>query len=875
MTENEILIAARLFQSANPDVARKLSAVRARVRAFTAGQTIFEAGEAADGVFVLSAARDAGAGGAEPLVQVRLVQDGAARALRLARIVKGDVFGETELLAAGLDPKAGKRTTNARALTAGRAIGLSYADLAELLEIDPAIRTRLLKLGSRRLLDAVWAQHSIGNEDPDIVLADWLVEYAADLGVSASNRVSFPRKLSQSEIADELGVSRETVSRRLKEWERSGLVISSAAGLELVDYSRLVRIAGLISGRDRGALARAVADVAAEVDAGDLIDARNIGADMLRYFPSSPELLHLAALASARSGDGEEAVAILKGARLTAEGDLDALRERVARALENPFASMERIATSDFIDEGFDDDEEVAAPDSTAVERLVADLAALEARLLKDHAFAAGDGAESALAAESHRAYAAIWRRVGNWYAGVNAAAMALASGDTGEAKALAGEILKRLPKEPKDYWAAATRAEALFLSGDNDAGMAALRHAGETQDATESSRASTSLQLRRLAPRLGLEMNQVSAALGIRSVLLVTGHLFRGVEMSAEVQAEAAERIRAQTEAILKDRNAGNVFGALASGTDIVVAETALDLGIPFHAVLPFPVARYAELSVAIGDPPDASGHWRKRFDDVLARAASLTLTDDELPLDRDLDGHFYYSFRFMAGMALMRAELLEAECRLLAVTDGASAKNIAGSSRAVADWLEAGRAVDHIAFPYKRSAPAGRARGGSSFRPCVLLWDATDARADLDSVKKSGLAKKKEFLVVPRTSRAGGEGTCVVAPDLVSAMQLAEACAKKSETLRVICDFGPVLGGEMEPDPKMIARLKSGSDMPGFPTGRAIATLTFATQAVVEFGARLDVKAVGRAEEGKADGEARGRRKSGLPVYRLALRG
>ena len=194
------------------------------------------------------------------------------------------------------------------------------------------------------------------------MLADWLVEFAADLGVAASNRVSFPKKLNQTEIADELGVSRETISRRLKEWERSGLVTSSAAGLEVVDYSRLVRIAGLHSGRDREALSRAVADVAAEIDRGDLIDARNIGADMLRYFPSSPELLHAVALAAARSGDRDEAIAVLKGARLTPEGNLEALRERVARALKNPFAPIEKIAAADdWVDDAFDEEDEGAA----------------------------------------------------------------------------------------------------------------------------------------------------------------------------------------------------------------------------------------------------------------------------------------------------------------------------------------------------------------------------------------------------------------------------------------------------------------------------------------------------------------------------------
>ena len=125
-------------------------------------------------------------------------------------------------------------------------------------------------------------------------------------------------------------------------------------------------------------------------------------------------------------------------------------------------------------------------------------------------------------------------------------------------------------------------------------------------------------------------------------------------------------------------------------------------------------------------------------------------------------------------------------------------------------------------------------------------------------------------------RSSRAGGEGTAIVAPSLEAAIQLAEtfASGKDGDALRVICDFGAVLNADMQPDEKMIARLKAGSDMPGFPSGRPLATLAFAAQAVAEFGGRLTVRSVGRIEETR-DGEGKARRRSGLPVYRIALRG
>ena len=199
--DSSLLLSARLFASTNPEVARRLEGVRVRAKIVAPGETIFEPGEPADSVFLLAAAREGGERASEPLVQVRLASETAGdapsgrggRGARLARIVRGDVFGETELLAAGLDPRAGVRTTAARALTPARTLAIPFRDLAEIFALDPAIRARLVRLGTRRLVEAIAAEHSAAREDPDIVLADWLVELAADLGQAQSNRVRFPR----------------------------------------------------------------------------------------------------------------------------------------------------------------------------------------------------------------------------------------------------------------------------------------------------------------------------------------------------------------------------------------------------------------------------------------------------------------------------------------------------------------------------------------------------------------------------------------------------------------------------------------------------------------------------------------------------------
>ena len=174
-------------------------------------------------------------------------------------------------------------------------------------------RARLTRIGAQRLLATLMQEHDKVHAFPDLLLADWLVELSADIGIAEGNRVRFPRKIAQEHIAADLGVSRETISRRLNEWERSGLLRTGARSqqIEILDYQRISRLASLRSARSRAALERTIDDIDAAIACGDLIRARNIGLDILRYYPSSPELHHRTALAAARSGDAQGALELL------------------------------------------------------------------------------------------------------------------------------------------------------------------------------------------------------------------------------------------------------------------------------------------------------------------------------------------------------------------------------------------------------------------------------------------------------------------------------------------------------------------------------------------------------------------------------------
>ena len=404
---------------------------------------------------------------------------------------------------------------------------------------------------------------------------------------------------------------------------------------------------------------------------------------------------------------------------------------------------------------------------------------------------------------------------------------MALVAGDAAKARAIAGKLVKSLSRDAEDYWPLATLAEALLISGDAAQAKTVLAKARSARGGDDGAKASTILQFRRLAEALGTDMEAFVDELGARNVAVFSGHLFRGEEMDEAAQETTEAEIRRRAEALFKAQHVGVVYGALAAGTDIILAETALKLGAELDIVLPFATERFIETSVRIGDPPEFAGKWEKRFRAVLdgsQGARSLTIMEPTEPAERDLDGYFFHEFRYAAGCALQRAAMLQTRCRLVVVSDDGGPDTIAGTNRAVADWQVQGRPLDIISFPHARQRRATKRSSADAFRPVVFMWDAApdgkDAKAVLDKFAKlAGKGLKR----IDRTHRDGRLGTCLIArtPEeaLTAGAALAEAARKAKQALRIICDFGHVLGGDREPDKKLVVRLQSADDLPGLP--------------------------------------------------------
>jgi len=319
----------------------------------------------------------------------------------------------------------------------------------------------------------------------------------------------------------------------------------------------------------------------------------------------------------------------------------------------------------------------------------------LGGRLLKDVALSAEGARRRAFARASARAYVAAAASGGGRYGLVNAATMSLLAGDMGRASELATAAID-LAGQPAGqgeagYFDRASRAEALFLLGRQQAAADMLTAAVAQAPGSLSAHASTLRQLSMIAAEIGAPTSWLEI-LRPPATAHFTGHMFTAREPGEEaaLKARMADLVRAQ--------RIGFGYGGLAAGADILWAETLLAAGGELHVVAPLGLASYVETSVRpFGE------RWVGRFEACLAKAASVRFAARD-PYAGD-DEVFAYASRFAIGCAILRAEGLSTRAVQVAVWDGRSAAGPAGASADIAYWRETGR--PQAILPFERPAP------------------------------------------------------------------------------------------------------------------------------------------------------------------------
>lgn len=353
---------------------------------------------------------------------------------------------------------------------------------------------------------------------------------------------------------------------------------------------------------------------------------------------------------------------------------------------------------------------------------------AVKGRLLKDRAWQADGDDRRRLLAAAASAYAGADAIDPQPYLLINVAACRALAGEGAAAATAADAVLGRIAPGTKvaetPYWLCATRAEAWLIKGDMAKADAALADAIAADPDSFDDHATTLRQFGRL-----LEVAKGDAQWLDRHrppvSLHYAGHLAVSVDASAS--------LRAQIDAILERERVGFGYGALAAGSDIVVAEALIARGAALHLVLPAPVEAFATLSVV-----PYGAEWQRRFEHCLAAAESVHVAaqvgaEAFEPLATAL------AAELAMGAALLNARRLESHAQQLLVIDDGNGPFGGGlaTARDGELWHRIGEGQHLVIAPRSADiAPSSqRSEGRADRRLLALLrldWSGLDQLGD-----------------------------------------------------------------------------------------------------------------------------------------------
>jgi CRP/FNR family transcriptional regulator len=131
---------------------------------------------------------------------------------------EGDFFGELHLI------KPSKYGFNAKAIVDAKICTLTKDEMKEIMMKNPDISIKLLESIGERLSKVENLAQNLATNDVDSRMAYLLMDLMEKYGDASEEKVSIKLPLSREDMANYIGVTRETISRKLKKFEDEELI---------------------------------------------------------------------------------------------------------------------------------------------------------------------------------------------------------------------------------------------------------------------------------------------------------------------------------------------------------------------------------------------------------------------------------------------------------------------------------------------------------------------------------------------------------------------------------------------------------------------------------------------------------------------------
>mgnify|MGYP003334194239 FL=1 len=217
----DVVRKAPLFTALAEDSATALKARMVEVKV-SKGQILFNEGDSGDRLYIVTDGK------------IKLgIKSIDGRENLLAVLGPGEMFGELSLF----DPSP--RTATATALTDAKLLGLGQEDLNLWLAEHPEVAKYLLRALAQRLRRTWEAVGDLVFSDVPGRVAKALSELAQKFGTRNNDGLHVAHDLTQEELAQLVGASRETVNKALADFATRGWVRLEARAVVILDEDRL------------------------------------------------------------------------------------------------------------------------------------------------------------------------------------------------------------------------------------------------------------------------------------------------------------------------------------------------------------------------------------------------------------------------------------------------------------------------------------------------------------------------------------------------------------------------------------------------------------------------------------------------------------
>lgn len=221
--ENDVVRRAALFAALDDGDVSALRSTMSTTR-LQRGEVLFREGQRGDRLYVIVTGK---------IKLGRSSTDG--RENLMAILGPGEMFGELSLF----DP--GPRTATATAVADTELIGMGNESLHEYLKDRPAVSLALLGALARRLRRTNDSVADLVFTDVPGRVAKALLELSGRFGRPVEEGVMVAHDLTQEELAQLVGASRETVNKALADFATRGWIKLEARAVLLLDVDRLRR----------------------------------------------------------------------------------------------------------------------------------------------------------------------------------------------------------------------------------------------------------------------------------------------------------------------------------------------------------------------------------------------------------------------------------------------------------------------------------------------------------------------------------------------------------------------------------------------------------------------------------------------------------